>query len=524
MKNQTNSTVEQVESLQEKYVMLEQQNVELKLKLAWYEEKFRLQQKRIFAASSERTDTGSGQLRLFDEAEVEAEPAAKEPTVETITYERKKKQPGQRAEMLKNFPTEIIEYRLSEEEQVCSCCGSSTHEMTVEVHRELKVIPAQVRVIERAQSIYACRNCERNGIHTPIVKAPMPNPVIPKSLASPSTVAYVMNKKYTEGMPLYRLEQQFERQGILLSRQTMANWVIIGAKEWLSQIYSRLHEELLERTYLHADETTLQVLHEPGREAQSKSYLWLYRSGRDGPPIVLYDYQQTRSKEHPIQFLSGFKGYLHVDGYQGYNDLPDVTLVGCLAHARRKFDESLKALPTTSRDGPVTAKVGLDFCNRLFKIERGLKDATPEERYHGRLEQSRPVLDAFSEWLHEQQTQVLPQSTLGKAITYCINQWSKLTTFLEDGHLEIDNNRSERSIKPFIIGRKNWLFANTPRGATASAITYSIIETAKENGLIPFAYLEYLFEQLPNLQDPDSLDSLLPWSDKLPSNVHGARR
>jgi len=442
MENQANSTAQQVESLQEKYVMLEQQNVELKLKLAWYEEQFRLQQKRLFAASSERTDTDSAQLRLFDEAEVEADPAAEEPTVETITYERKKKQPGQRAEMLKNFPVERIEYRLSEEEQFCSCCGGPTHEMTVEVHRELKIIPAQVMVTERAQSVYACRNCERNGIHTPIVKAPMPNPVIPKSLASPSTVAYVMNKKYTEGMPLYRLEQQFERQGILLSRQTMANWVIIGAKDWLSQIYNRLHEELLERKYLHADETTLQVLHEPGREAEAKSYLWLYRSGQDGPPVVLYDYQQTRGKEHPMRFLNGFKGYLHVDGYQGYNDLTDVTLVGCLAHARRKYDEALKALPMSSRDGPVTAKVGLDFCNQLFRIERGLKDKTPEERYLGRLEQSRPVLDAFLSWLHEQQPQVLPQSTLGKAITYCLNQWSKLTAFLEDGHLEIDNNRA----------------------------------------------------------------------------------
>lgn len=522
MPNQTNSTVEQVDSLQQKYVMLEQQNIELKLKLAWYEEKFRLQQKRLFAASSERTD--SGQLRLFDEVEVEAAPDAEEPTVETITYERKKKQPGQRKEMLQNFPVERIEYRLSEEEQICPSCGGSTHEMDVHVHKELKIIPAQVIVIERAQSIYACRNCERNGIHTPIIEAPIPNPVIPKSLASPSTVAYVMNKKYTEGMPLYRLEQQFERQGISLSRQTLANWVIVAAREWLSQIYHRMHAELLTRKYLHADETTLQVLHEPGRDAQSKSYLWLYRSGRDGSPIVLYDYQQTRGKEHPIRFLNGFKGYLHVDGYQGYHDLTDVTLVGCLAHARRKYDEALKALPMSSRDGPVTAKEGLDFCNQLFRIERGLKDATPEERYLGRLEQSSPVLDAFSTWLHVQSERVLPQSALGKAVTYSLNQWSKLTAFLEDGHLEIDNNRAERAIKPFVLGRKNWLFANTPRGATASAITYSIVETAKENGLIPFAYLEYLFEQMPNLSGPTSLDSLLPWSEELPSRIRSPRQ
>ncbi len=375
-------------------------------------------------------------------------------------------------------------------------------------------IPAQVNVIEYIQHIYACRHCEHNDIHTPIIKSPMPNPVIPKSLVSPSALAYIMNKKYVEGMPLYRHEQQFERQGIPLSRQTLANWVLIGANEWLSKIYERMHEELLKRKYLHADETTLQVLHESGRAAETKSYLWLYRSGRDGPPIVLYEYQETRSKEHPRNFLTGFKGYLHVDGYSGYNDVSDVTLVGCFAHARRKFDEALKALPTSKRDTPVTAKQGLEYCNRLFKIERSLKDASPKKRYDERQKQSRPVLDTFFVWLHEQSAQVLPKSALGTAITYCLNQWSKLVAFLEDGNLEIDNNRSERSIKPFVIGRKNWLFSNTPRGAKASAVTYSIVETAKENGLNPFLYLQYLFEQLPNidLADPEVLDKLLPWT------------
>ncbi len=511
-------TIEQVESLQKTCAALERQVGELKLQLAWYQEQFRLQQKRRFGSSSEGTDPNV-QLHLFNEveAEAEAEPTAQEPTIETITYERKKKQQGQRDELLKNLPVERIEYRLTEEEQVCSCCGGPTHEMTVEVRRELKIIPAQVNVVEHAQYIYACRNCEQNDIHTPIVKAPMPNPVIPKSLASPSTLAYIMNKKYVEGMPLYRQEQQFERKGIPLSRQTLANWVLIGANEWLSKIYERMHEELLKRKYLHADETTLQVLHEPGKEAESKSYLWLYRSGRDGPAIVLYDYQKTRAKEHPIQFLTGFEGYLHVDGYAGYNDLPDVILVGCWAHARRKFAEALKALPASKRNTPVAAREGLEYCNRLFKIERWLKDATPEKRYDERLKQSRPVLDAFLAWLHTQKDNALPKSALGGAIAYCINQWPKLETFLQDGHLEIDNNRSERSIKPFVIGRKNWLFANTPRGARASAIAYSIVETAKENELSPYAYLQHLFERLPNadLADPKTIEHLLPWSVSL---------
>ncbi|GFN22544.1 hypothetical protein TAMC210_08600 [Thermanaeromonas sp. C210] len=337
-------------------------------------------------------------------------------------------------------------------------------------------------------------------------------------LALPLCLSYIMTQKYGEGLPLYRQEQQFKSWGIDLSRQTMANWVLHGANTYLTLIYDRLHEHLLKRDLLHADETTLQVLHEPGREPTTKSFLWLYRTGRDSPPIILYDYQTTRAGKHPRRFLAGFKGYLHVDGYAGYHELSDVTLVGCWAHARRKFDEALKALPEEKRHAAVAAREGLEFCNRLFAIERELKDVTPEERYQIRQVRSQPVLDEFLAWLKKQKAQVLPKSAFGQAVYYCLSQWDKLVAFLQDGRLEIDNNRSERSIKPFVIGRKNWLFANTPRGAKASAIVYSIIETAKENRLNPFHYLTYLFERLPNLdpQDKEELDQLLPWSDTLP--------
>ncbi|QQE78833.1 IS66 family transposase [Alicyclobacillus sp. SO9] len=488
-------TTEEVAALQHENTTLKHKNDELHSKVEWLEEKLRLAQHKRFGASSERTNPDALQTRLFNEAESEADPTPEEPK-ETITYERKKKQTGQREELLKDLPVERIEYRLPEEEQICSCCGNPTHEMSTETRRELKIIPAQ-----------------------------MPEPVIPKSLASPSTLAYILDKKYVQGMPLYRLEQQFERQKIPLSRQTLANWVLYGANQWLAKIYERMHEELLKRTYLHADETTVQVLHEAGRAAESKSYMWLYRSGRDGPPIVLYDYQETRRREHPMNFLAGFHGYLHVDGYVGYNDIPNVRLSGCLSHARRKFDEALKALPAGKRKGPTAAKEGLDFCNKLFKIERGLKDASTEKRYKERQKQSRPVLDAFSAWLHTQKDNVLPKSTLGEAVNYCLNQWEKLVTFLEDGNLEIDNNRAERSIKPFVLGRRSWLFSNAPSGARASSVAYSIVETAKENGLNPFAYLEYLFEQLPNLDETveDSLATLLPWSDGLPEQVRHRR-
>lgn len=504
---------ERLIQLEEQCRQLEQQNAELTAKLNWFMEQFRLSKKRQFGSSSERTE----QLLLFNEAEAEARPDAPEPALETITYRRRKGR--SRREMVReDLPVEIIEYRLPEEERLCPCCGGPLHEMGREVRQELKVIPAQVKVVKHVRYVYSCRRCEREEITTPIITAPMPCPVLPGSPVSPSLLSYVMTQKYGAGLPLYRQEQQFKGWGIELCRQTLANWVLHGANTWLTLIYDRLHEHLLKRDILHADETTLQVLHEPGREPTAKSFLWLYRTGRDGPPIILYDYQTTRAGKHPRRFLAGFKGYLHVDGYAGYNELVDVTLVGCWAHARRKFDEALKALPEEKRNKAVAAREGLEFCNRLFAIERDLKDATPEERYQVRQVRSLPVLDAFWAWLKKQKAQVLPKSSFGQAIYYCLGQWDRLTAFLQDGRLELDNNRSERSIKPFVIGRKNWLFANTPRGAKASAIVYSIIETAKENGLNPFHYLTYLFERLPNLdpQDKEELDQLLPWSETLP--------
>ncbi len=507
-----------IEQLQQQISRLEKQVQELTAKLNWYEEQYRLAQQLRFGPSSERTPPELRQL--FNEVEAEAKPSLPEPTMETIAYRRRKKA-GRRQDLLGDLPVETIEYRLSEEEQVCKHCGGQLHEMSTEVRQEIKIIPAQVIRVDHVQHIYACRDCEYHEISTPIVKAKMPAPAIPGSLASPSALAFVMTQKYVMGLPLYRQEQQFQRMGVDLSRQTLANWMLNGSERWLTPLYDRMREHLLKRDILHADETTLQVLREPGRAAATDSYMWLYRTGREGPSIVLFDYQETRSKKHPRRFLSDFKGYLHVDGYAGYDDLPNITLVGCWAHARRKFDEALKALPSSASLGePVTAKEGLDFCNQLYAIERDLKDSSPEKRYEQRIARSRPVLDAFSAWLDEQSLRVLPKSALGQAIMYCKNQWSRLEAFLLDGRLELDNNRSERTIKPFVIGRKNWLFSNTPRGAKASATIYSIIETAMENGLMPFEYLKYVFETLPNMDitEPSDLDRLLPWSKELPAS------
>lgn len=512
----SNETIEYYKVQNEK---LEMEKESLEAKLKWYEEQFRLSQQRRFGASSEKTD--SDQLSLFNEAEATTDSTIEEPTVETITYQRKK-QRNQRDQKLENLPTETIEYRLSDKEQVCSCCGGNLHDMSTEVRKELKVIPAQVKVVEHVRHVYSCRHCEHHEIETPIVTARMPEPVFPGSLASPSAMAYIMTQKYVESMPLYRQEKHLERFGVFIPRQTLANWMVYGANTWLELIYNEMHAQLVELNIAHADETTLQVLSEPERPATSTSYMWLYRSGRADMPIVLYDYQQTRAGKHPRRFLEGFQGYLHVDGYPGYNGLPDIVLVGCWAHARRKFTEALQALPESAATTAVKAKEGLAFCNNLFDIERDLQDVSPQERYKKRLERSQPVLEAFLAWLQEQTPRVLPKSALGKAIKYCRKQWEQLEAFLKDGRLEIDNNRAERSIKPFVLGRKNWLFSNTAKGARSSAIIYSIVETAKENGLNPFNYLNYLFEELPNMDttDKEQMAQFLPWSSTLPEECH----
>jgi len=514
MENTVKSTVT-IEKLQEENEILRQEKAELELKLKWLEEQFRLHQHKLFGRSSEKSEIPE-QLNLFNEAESEVKPDAPEPTVEEITYKRRKKQ-GHREEMLKDLPVETIEYCLPVEEQICDC-GGKLHVMSKEIRKELKIVPAQVSVVEHIQFVYACRDCDKNDINTTIKTAPMPKPPLPGSMASTSAIAHVMTEKFVKGLPLYRQEQNWKRMGVEISRQTMSNWMIQSSDRWLRPIYERMREYQLQRDILHADETTLQVLKEPGRSAESTSYIWLYRTGREGPPIILYDYQTTRAGKHAQKFLEGFKGYLHADGYNGYIVVPEIILVGCWAHARRYFVEALKAIPPKKDDKPTATEEGLAFCNKLFEIERMLHDVTPEKRYEGRLNHSRPVLDKFKEWLKYWKPRAAPKSPLGKAVYYCLNQWDKLEAFMLDGRLEIDNNRSERSIKPFVIGRKNWLFSNTPKGAKSSATIYSIVETAKENALNPFEYLNYLFEQLPNIdiKDQSAIDNLLPWSMNLP--------
>jgi transposase len=490
---------------------------ELEALVKYYEEQLRLDRHRRFGSSSEK-DANPDQLNLFDEAENTADLNAPEPELEQITYTRRK-QKGKREDNLSSLPVETVEHTLSEEEQVCAECGGTLHVMGRDTRRELKIIPAKVTVVEHNRSVYSCRNCEKNGDHVPIVKAPMPEPVIKGSLASPSSVAHIMTQKYVMCAPLYRQEQDWNRQGVSLSRQTMANWVIRCAEDWLSPVYERLRSRLLAAEVLHADETTVQVLNETGKTPQSESYMWVYRtSGDTSRHIVLYEYQPGRSKEYPKRFFSGYKGYLHTDGYAAYHALPNVTIVGCWVHMRRKFEDAVKALKDDDQ-AKTLAQEAIKRIGALFRLEEIWKELPPDERYVKRLKESKPIAESFFGWLNALKVNILPKSTMGAAISYALNQRLWLMNVYLDGRTEISNNRAENAVRPFTLGRKNWLFCNSVKGAQASSVIYSIIETAKANGLKPFEYLEFLFESMPNATI-GMIDEFMPWGASLPERCH----
>ncbi|BAQ08649.1 transposaes IS66 [Bacillus sp. OxB-1] len=505
---------------------LEEKVEKLETLVNWYEEKLRLKIHQKFGASSEKQPVGQLELNLFNEAESAA--GLKEAKAEVASPPEDSSPEGKRRSrksLAPDIPTETILYSLPPEGRACSDCGNEVHVMKTESRREIKIIPAQVKVIQHEREIYACRTCERENIRTPIIAAPMPEPVIPKSMASPSAVAYVLTQKYMVGLPLYRLEEQLRQTGVHLSRQTLSNWIIQTGERWIQPLYELMAEFLLEQEVLHADETTVQVLREDGRAASTKSYMWLYCTGRSGPPCVLFDYQTTRAAKHPKRVLKGFKGKLHTDGYPGYNDLPGVTLSGCWAHMRRKFVEAQKAVIRPKGGGKTFSEEAIDRIGAIYGIEKEItkmeKEAgiqNPEIRRAIREEKILPLAEAFFAWLKKERPTIVPKSGLGTAVTYALNQEKKLMVPFSDGRLDIDNNHAERMIKPFVIGRKNWLFSTTPRGAKVSAMAYSLIVTAKENGLDVFSYLDHLFETLPNINmdDKERLQNLLPWSEKLP--------
>ena len=517
MKDQAVKKDTEIQLLKDKQKELEFMNAMLSDRLA-------LAQRKQFGSSSEKYAEGYEQLNLFNEAEADADPEAEEPSFEEIhpsSYKRKKRT-GKKEEDLSNFEvTETLEYKLTGEDRYCPDCGKKYKVVTKETVKRLKFVPAKFEVVEEVTYVYSCPEC--GSMKRPEKIPPL---VSGGSIATPSLVAGIMNAKYVNGMPLARQEREFARYGLNLSTKTMANWIIGCADRYLKLLYDRMKEEFLKSRYIHCDETRIQVIGEPDQKGSTQNWMWVYLTDEysGSPQMALFDYERTRAGYHPVKFLDGrFHGYLACDGYQAYHGLDDsITVTGCFTHARRRFDAALTALKKDFTKEQLKETVAYQAMARigiLYKVEELIRNKTPEERYEERQKQSRPVVDALFEWLHSMEDSVDRSSLIGDAILYTLNQEPYLRRYLEDGHLSIDNNSAERAIKNFAVGRRNWLFARSIRGADASAIVYSITETALLNGLKPYAYLTYVLDQLRQMgpfPKPEELDRLLPWSDDLP--------
>jgi len=520
-----------IEDQQRVIERLNAQTIELRRQIDWFIAQIKKNNKRTFGQSSEKTEYVAGveAISLFNEAEKESDLNRPEPEIEEVvipehTVKRPKKQKGHRDKVLEGLEIVTIEHVIDDPK--CPKHGEM-HVIGKEVvRREVEIKPAQVWVTVHVRLAYGCRPCEIEGECASVVKAELPPALIPKSIASSSAVAYIMYEKYVNGIPLNRQENDLKLHGLILPRQTMANWVIICALKYFEPVYWQMRTVLILLGFIQADETTVQVLNEENRKPTTKSYMWLYRSAeRVYPQIILFEYQPTRSAEHPKLFLAGYKGYLTCDGYKGYDKISeDIILQGCFSHCRRYFTDAVDVVPKDAR-ADCEAMKGVMFCNKLFDIERRLKKCSDEERFRKRLELSKPVLDDFFSWASEMSKVALDKTRLGKAITYTLNQWDNLTRFLEDGRLEIHNNASEQAIRPFTITRKNFMFCDTVNGARASAITFSIIESAKANGLNPLAYLTFLLDQMrfalragPPEMVEEAISHLLPWSPDIPDS------
>ena len=515
------------QTLIKKLELANEQNRQLTEQLVVLTEQVQLLTQKLFGRSSEKSNIippvenqlslfTDEDLNIFNEAEVDQD--KKVPEISHLgDLKAKRRTIGQKEKMIKDLPVINVNCLLHEEECHCEWCNTELKIIgKEEVRQEVEFIPAHLKVRKIMRYAYECPTCKKDGADA-IVKAPTPVPVIPRSLASASSVAWLMHQKFELSIPFYRQEKEWENYGIELSRATMANWVITASNLWLKPIYDVLHKQLLQSRVIHVDETTMQVLNEPNKPATSKSYMWLYQSSKDASEqIALYQYKPTRAGENARKFLEGYHGFMHCDGYEGYNKVTDVTRVGCWAHLRRKFNDGI---PKNSTKTKSQSEIGKDFCDELFEIERTIAYLSPKERLHLRKEKATPILNQFWNWVEH--TNALKNSTLGKALQYAKNQKVYLMNYLEDGECQLSNNLAERSIRPFVVGRKAWNFSTSTKGATASGVVYSLIQTAKLNGLDPYKYLNYLFEELPDTpfkEYPELLQGLLPWSTEVQEN------
>ena len=487
-------------------------------------EEVALLRKKLFGASSEKRSLDiPGQLNFFNEAEMEQDPAAaKAEELEACLPEKtskKRKARATDAERFKGVPIEKKYLDLFGEEKSCPVCGTPLKEIGEEfVRRELVFIPAKLKVYEYYSKNYECPKCKLQDL--PVIKKGKDGRAhMLYGMASAGTVAWVMYQKFCNGLPYCRQEKDWKQYGVEITRATMANWVIRNSEAFFLPMYEYFHRKLLERGFAMADETPLQVLHEPERRAQTKSYMWLFRSGEDGGiPIILYKYSETRAGDNAVDFLHGFKGYLMCDGYSGYNKVPDAKRTACWAHIRRYLADAIpkgKALDYT-----LPSVQGMLYINQLFHLEDVIRSkySSFDAIKKARLEKEKPVVEGFLSWLDQQNP--TRGSRMDKAVTYIQNRRSYLSTYLEDGRCSFSNNLSENAIRPFTVGRKNWLFCDTPNGAQASAVVYTMVEMAKANGVNVYHYLTYLLEKVPNdRMSDDELELLAPWNETVKAEI-----
>lgn len=479
-----------------------------------------LLRKKLFGSSSEkRVIDFPGQLNLFNEAELEQDPSiAETEELAAILPEetpKKRKTRATDAERFKGIPVIKKYIDIPEEDKTCPVCSTPLVKIGEEfVRRELVFIPAKLKVVEIYSFNYSCPECSKRDI--PVIKKGKDGkPHMLYGMASAGTVAWVMYQKFCNSLPYCRQEKDWKQYGAAITRATMANWVIRNSEAFFRPMYEYFHRKLLERNFLMADETPLQVLHEEGRRAQTKSYMWLFRSGEDGGiPIILYKYSPTRAGDNAVEFLQEFNGYLMCDGYSGYNKVSNAKRTACWAHIRRYLTD---AIPKGKQlDYTQPSVQGMMYINQLFHLEDVIKaeHSSFDAIKKARLEKEKPIVEGFLSWLDKQNP--VRGSRMDKAVTYIQNRRDYLMTYLEDGRCSFSNNLSENAIRPFTVGHKNWLFCDTPHGAQASAIVYTMVEMAKANGVNVYHYLTYLLEKLPDDSMSDNeLDQLAPWNEKV---------
>lgn len=457
-----------------------------------------------FGKKSEKD--ASNQISLFDEISIpdNTEEVVHADNEITITAHQRKK--TGRKPIPKDLPRVQKIYDLAESEKTCPC-GCVLIKIGDEITEQLDFIPARVQVIQHVRYKYACKSCEET-----IKTAQCPKHPIPKSIASAGLLAHIAVSKFCDHLPLYRQEDILQRMGVDIARNTLSHWMI-KVSELLLPLYKLLQHTLTIYDIAYADETPLQVLKEPDRPAEAKSYMWCFIGGPPTKRSIIYHYDISRAHAVPLNMLEDFRGWLHCDGHSAYDTYarvaPGIILLACWMHCRRKFYDVAKTIKTEGLAHKAVKKIA-----KLYRIEEELKlkAATPEEVYQYRQAHSKPLLNEFREWLDKNSLHIRPKSPLGEAFGYALNQWDKLIRYLDDGRLEMDNGRSERQIKPFVIGRKNWLFCNSIAGAKAAEIIYSIIETAKHHKVEQYSYLRYVLTQLPNVNTEKELESLLPFN------------